>query len=46
VAVQGRASQAGPREVVKWTNLRGRGHDYGEHGVEVEEHVELGERGS
>jgi hypothetical protein len=35
-----------PREVVKWTNLRGWGQDCGGHRVEVEEHAELGERGS
>jgi hypothetical protein len=46
VAVQGRASQAGPCEAVQWMDLWGRGHDCGGHIVEVEEHVELRERGN
>jgi hypothetical protein len=46
VDVRGRASLSGAREVARWTDLQGRGHDSRGHKVEIEEHVKLGERGS
>jgi hypothetical protein len=45
-AMRGRASQVGPHEVARWMDLQGRGDDSRGHKVEIEEHVELGERGS
>jgi hypothetical protein len=36
----------GPHEVARWMDLQGRGDDSRGHKVEIEEHVELGERGS
>jgi hypothetical protein len=46
VAVRGRKSQAGPHEAEQWTDLQRRGVRQWGHRVGVEEHVELGDRGS